>query len=327
MDHRQKMQEYLLQYDIHTNVDDFVSVTSNIYHQFEARQYDERHLSIADSGSHWTRVTQVIAKRFRNADNLTVLDFGCGTGFASQQLLQSSLNSSITKINCYDLSAEMIQVCREKFAKDDRFIFYADHAGLQQMLATGVKCDIIVCNALMHHVLDTASVLGLIAKLLKPEGIFVMGHEPNKNFYCNGILQSVSKVFRLYKRAVRKITKGAGPSGISTNIAHATHAELARQKMIPDHFPASIIPKFVDIHVPMSNYTKQPWGELGFDADFVRNQLGHEFRLVDQITYSHIKDQQADRDFLWKRVAGVLATVFPADGADAIFVFQKSDSQ
>lgn len=322
MSHKQKMQEYLSKYNIAMPIDNFVSVTSNIYHSYEAREYDERHFSIEYSKKYWSKVTDLIAQNFADQNQLTVLDFGCGTGFATEQLLHSALNPKVSAISCYDLSEDMIAVCQQKFTTNPKFSFFSNAKGYEEMLSRNEKYDIVVCNALMHHILEPESVFQLINGLLKTDGIFVMGHEPNKKFYQNDMLQSVSKIFRLYKRVSRRLfAKKIATTNI--NISIATHTELVKKDIVPKDFPSSIIPKFVDIHVPMSNYKVQPWGEPGFDIDYVNRYLDNNFKIVAQITYSHIKDQQAYKTFLWRNAATALSKIFPADGADAIFVFKK----
>lgn len=319
------MQDYLSGFNVRLSVGEFTSVTSNIYHSYEARNYDERHFSIEYSKKYWSKVTRYLSKYFENKQQVSVLDFGCGTGFATERLLLSGLNSQINRLSCYDLSEDMVAVCRQKFGADPRLSFFSNDDGRETMLATKQKYDIIVCNALMHHILEPEFVFALINELLEPGGIFVMGHEPNKRFYNNSILQSASKIFRVYKKINRRLF---GKKRKTTeDIAVLTQKELVQKGMVPVDFPVTIIPKFVDIHVPLSNYAVQPWGENGFDLAYVNHYLASNFGLIAQITYSHIKDQEAYKSFVWRNIAGLLAKVYPKDGADAIFVFKKKETQ
>lgn len=321
MTDQQKMRAYLDCYHIATDVADFVSQTSNIYHGYEAENYDERHFSISYSKKYWSKVTAFLDVHFSGRENLQALDFGCGTGFATEQLLSAQLDRKISAIACYDLSPDMVEMCRKKFGSDARLSFFADHSGYEQLRNNGVRYDIIVCNALMHHILEPASVFGMIADLLKPGGIFVMGHEPNRHFYNNKTLHHFSQLFRFYKRIARKLGKKNPAAG--KDIALLTHQQMYDRGLIPVDFPVRIIPKFVDIHVPLANFNPQPWGENGFDLAYVNQYLNDGFALVTQITYSHIKDQQAYQWAFWKNVAGWLERLYPKDGADAIFVFKK----
>lgn len=321
MTDQQKMRAYLDGYHIATDVADFVSQTSNIYHSYEAENYDERHFSISYSKKYWDKVTAFLDAHFSDRQTVDALDFGCGTGFATEQLLDSKLNSRLRGIACYDLSPDMVAMCRKKFGGDARLSFYADHSGYVQLRDNGNRYDIIVCNALMHHILEPDSVFKMIGDLLKPGGVFVMGHEPNRDFYNNKTLHSFSQLFRIYKRIAKKLGKKS--HGAGKDIALLTHQEMLGRGMIPADFPVRIIPKFVDIHVPLANFNPQPWGENGFDLAYV-NQYLDGFELVTQITYSHIKDQQAYQWPLWKSMAGWLERIYPKDGADAIFVFKKT---
>lgn len=323
MTHKEKMRDYLSQYNIETDVDEFVSATSNIYHSYEARNYDERHFSITYSKKYWRKVTDYLSEKITD-QSVSVLDFGCGTGFAADQILHSGLNTKIGKISCYDLSEDMVAVCREKFAGDSRLSFFAGFSGRDKLLAKNEKYDIVVCNALLHHILEPESVFALIDNLLKPAGIFIMGHEPNKNFYENRALQAMTKAFRFYKKVRRRLfVKGSAPMGLE--IGQLTQIEMVRKGMVPKGFPSGIVAKFVDIHVPFSNFVVQPWGENGFNPDYVNKYLNNSFDEVTQITYSHIKDQEAYKSFVWRNIAGLLSRIFPKDGADSIFIFKKRD--
>lgn len=321
MTHKQKMQAFLDGQNISIPVEEFVSITSNIYHSHEAQQYDERHISIDKSREHWQNVTQSLSSELRDLKRIRVLDFGCGIGFAANELVTSQLNPEISTIVCYDLSPDMIKMCENRFASDSRFEFYADHDGLDHLLNQKVNFDIIVCNSLLHHILEPAEFFKIIARLLSPNGTFVMGHEPNKLFYNNRTLQITSKGFRLYKKVKNRIS----PRGKlnSKNITRLTYDDLLKKSIIDKKFPQSIIPKFVDIHVPMSNYKEQPWGEMGFDVQFLNSNCDSSFSVVKQISYNHIKDQEVYKSKFWTYISRILKRWYPFDGADSITVYRK----
>jgi 2-polyprenyl-3-methyl-5-hydroxy-6-metoxy-1,4-benzoquinol methylase len=69
------------------------------------------------------------------------------------------------------------------------------------------KFDYIMCNALIHHILDHKELFKIFDDSLADNGILIIGHEPNKNFYTNSVLQKVSSVYRIFKRITNKIQK------------------------------------------------------------------------------------------------------------------------
>jgi 2-polyprenyl-3-methyl-5-hydroxy-6-metoxy-1,4-benzoquinol methylase len=320
--HKQKMQEFLDAHHVNMPAEDFVRVTSNIYHAHEAANYDSSHISIDRTRNLWSDVLASLNTTFKKEQQLSVLDFGCGTGFAAEQLITSPLGTKIENVSCYDLSPDMIAQCKAKFSDDARFTYYADASGLNNMLQVEKLFDIVVCNSLLHHILEPDALFELIDGLLKPGGYFIMGHEPNKAFYHNTVLQHISYIFRFFKKVRMKLVPTAKPA-TSKNIAVLTHRDLVTQGIVPKSFPAQIIPKFVDIHVPMSNYKEQPWGEMGFDLKYINQYLGGRYSIIRQKSYNHIKDQGVYASATWSSIAEKLAKIYPSDGADSIFVFKK----
>lgn len=318
--------DFLNEYNIKFTAHDFVEITSNVYHKFEAEKYDYSHYSIELSIPYWRKTLIELEVLLQKKDNLRMLDFGCGTGFATEQVLNSSLKDKFSKIICYDLSPDMIQICNQKFNTINSIEYLSDRSGFENLKNETGKFDVIICNSLIHHILDHKELFKVFKDSLTENGIVIIGHEPNKNFYQNKTLQRVSNIYRLYKKAMAKLGSFFTTMSITiedSDVCKLTYDKLIEKEYITETFPKYIIQKFIDIHVPMNTLKKQPWGELGFNKDFFKISSENNLQVINQISYNHIKDQQAYKSLLWRAIAKILQKIYPNDGADAIFVLIK----
>ena len=283
---------FLKSNNVEVSASDFVKITSNIYHKFESNRYDTSHFSIELSIPHWQKVLNNLD--VFKGEKLNVLDFGCGTGFVTDQIIKSTFFNKELEITCYDLSPDMVEVCKKKFSKFQNINYLSNVQGFETLKNKIGKFDVIICNALIHHILDHKELFKIFDESLMENGVLIIGHEPNKNFYKNTFLQKVSSLFRVIKKITNKIKKGSmHKKPVQQDLCLMTYNELLDKKIIKANFPKHLIQKLIDIHVPMSTLSIQPWGELGFDADFFKRESENKFIIEKQISYNHIKDQQA----------------------------------
>jgi 2-polyprenyl-3-methyl-5-hydroxy-6-metoxy-1,4-benzoquinol methylase len=319
------IEQFLSKHNIQIPARDFVEIVSNIYHKYESQQYDDSHFSIELAIPYWKKVLADIDTQIHDKSNLRILDFGCGTGFATEQILHSNLKNKCSQLVCYDLSPDMIEVCKNKFKSHQKITYLSNREGFENLKNQSGKFDMIVCNSLIHHILDHQLLFKVFEDSLTDNGILIIGHEPNKNFYLNSNLQKVSSIYRIYKKYINKIKR---IFGVEKKIVREldkrtlTYNELLSKGYITNSFPDYLIQKFVDIHVPMSSLKKQPWGEMGFNKLFFDKNIGN-LRLVNQLSYNHIKDEQAYKSVFWKSISKILQKKYPNDGADAIFILKK----
>lgn len=126
-----------------------------------------------------------------------ILDFGCGTGFASEQILRHLPAEQIASLVCYDLSSEMIDRCREKIApRLPTAQFTSDAASLE----SGEPFDLLLTNSLLHHLPDPQATLRQLTDRLALDALWLAGHEPSSRFYKN---PDCLKLFRRYLTASR----------------------------------------------------------------------------------------------------------------------------
>ncbi len=325
-DTKQQIAAFLEAHDIPTPVEAFVAEASNIYHKHEAAIYDARHDGIADMRAVWLNLLE----RFGTAlpARFTALDFGCGTGFASLLALDA-FGERIKRLDCYDLSPEMLAACREKIGAENgrKTRFLCGEEGLAELETA--RYSLAVTNAALHHMLDLEATFHLIDRVLEPGGVYIAGHEPNARFYKNAALVRASKRFSAYKRLKRRFTREfwarkLGRSETWVSVENRTAREMLERGLIPKPLPAGAIPKLVDIHVPIGfDADRQRWGVNGFSGEMIVTRYLTNFELLGFLSYGHIKDNTVRRDPIWRRVEARLAHRHPHDGADCAMVFQK----
>jgi len=309
----------------------FVSIVSNYYHEIESKEYDKLHKTMfKESSKYWNSIINNNINQFE--DNIILLDYGCGTGFATKKILTSKLSSRITKVVCYDLSAHMIEECKKNILSistnnDIEFLFLSGDEGLKRI--KNLKYNVVVTNALLHHLLDLEEFFYFLDIILSNEGVYIAGHEPNTNYYNNHQLIKVTKRFQKYKRITSKFSinyilqkLNLKKSGFK-NIINDTNNKLLEEKLISKKIANDVLPKLVDIHVPIGIDKVQFWGESGFTPKLITKKYCSGLKEIDFQSYFHIKDYKASENKFWKRKMKDLEKKFPVDGADCIMLFKK----
>jgi hypothetical protein len=189
--------------------------------------------------------------------------------------------------------------------------------------------DLIVTNAVLHHLPDLTGFATEADSLLKSRGVYIAGHEPNARYYRNPALATAAGLFRTQKHTLRRIRSFGRRLRDSTGqefetVESATAAEALALGYTTRKLPSGLVRKLVDVHVPASGRQYPEWGYPGFDAEGLAGDLFPNYRLVQAKAYNHIKDDGVGTKGLWGWMQRRLARKWPADGADCTFVLQKS---
>lgn len=325
----EKITVTLRPFNIQVAVPEFIELVSNVYHQFESTVYDSTQISLHDSEKSWQDAIDSLKPEL--SGNIRLLDYGVGTGFATLQVLNSCLGPFVKEVVCFDLSPSMIEICKKKMNSYTgiSFTFLSGVTGRQQ-LEIQKPFDLVVTNALLHHLLDVEGFLKHVQKYVAKSGFYIAGHEPNYNFYINHHLVSVTQAFQRYKRFRQRLTirywlHKAGVKKSFYDLATLTNNELINSRIIKQKIPVNLLHKLVDIHVPFGISKDQPWGEVGFKDEVIAQWLGSDFEMKSIYTYSHIKDGLANSHWYWKKRLFQLKAAYPRDGADALMVFKRKN--
>jgi SAM-dependent methyltransferase len=309
---------------IELEADKFLTVVSNVYHRLEAEHYDASHDEILLGASYWQAILASIKGLL--PPRIRVLDIGCGTGFASEQVLDA-YGSMVESVVCADLSLDMVKQCRARL--EGRIGEGAWLAGSIRCLRKAPHFDLVITNAVLHHVVDLEEFLPTVGAFVKHGGFYVAGHEPGAAFYKSPLLTTWTNRYRKYKkissifsvgRWLRRLRLRAAPMDLDVE----TNKILREMGLINRPLPRGAVSRLVDVHVPPSAPSAPFWGERGLEPEELLRRYMGGFELESMTTYSHIKDTGVQRSILWRRLERALARRMPLEGADIIFAARRA---
>jgi ubiquinone/menaquinone biosynthesis C-methylase UbiE len=97
-----------------------------------------------------------------------VLDFACGTGFATIQLA-----GSVASIHAVDISPKMIELARAKYAAQGAQNVTFAVATLKDASLPEASFDAVLAFNILHGLPDAPAHCARIHRLLKPDGLFI----------------------------------------------------------------------------------------------------------------------------------------------------------
>ncbi len=154
------------------------------------------------------RIAEAIAAEVPLHDGMTVLDYGCGTG-----LLSFPLRDRLGPMTLADSSAGMLAVLEEKIvAHEAQEAMQACRLDLMTDPLPAQRYDLIYTSMTLHHVPDTARILGLFHTLLKPGGYLCIADLDAEDGSFHGIEYEVHHGFERDALAAR--AQAAGFSGV-----------------------------------------------------------------------------------------------------------------
>ncbi len=323
---------WLLPYEPRLPLDRLVVEVNKIFHAFEARGYDSRHPEILRQLPAYWQEMITKADITPRPGGWRILDFGCGTGFASEQILRHLPAEQIASLVCYDLSSEMIDRCREKIApRLPTAQFTSDAASLE----SGEPFDLLLTNSLLHHLPDPQATLRQLTDRLALDALWLAGHEPSSRFYKN---PDCLKLFRRYLTASRNdrgaswwrnlslvalqtrwcktLAKFRSPKRLTAGTAH-------QQGLFGRRPTPHVIDRLVDFHVAHS--ADEAAAGRGFDLDLLQTELRGVWQLRWECSYSFMGTVAESRlPGEWQQACRLLADEFPRDGANLCALWRRA---
>jgi len=129
--------------------------------------YDSMHKKFRD----YAKGTEEVIRRMGIDSNSTVIDFGSGTGAFTLHAARKC-----KKIYAVDISAAMIDYCRQQAEKERLSNIEFHQGGLLTYEHTAEPADAAVCIAVLHHLPDfwKLKALSRCCGMLKPGGRFLL---------------------------------------------------------------------------------------------------------------------------------------------------------
>lgn len=163
---------------------EFHSLVNIIFHDIEARYYDNIHREMWESlPAQYSLLADDILPHLRGGSAMTLLDVGCGTGLATQLLLQTSLGKKISNVNLVDTSPKML----EKAVKRSRGWGKSTRAINSTIESLDGKYDLIIISSVLHHIPDLQVFLDNVSRLQESGGILITIQDPNGGVFENTI--------------------------------------------------------------------------------------------------------------------------------------------
>ncbi len=316
----------MARYEPQVPIPELVEQLNRFYHAREARYYDRQHPEIHQQiGPMWSEMITV-GLAGKSNHSLRVLDFGCGTGFEAAQLLASPYCTSVSQLVCYDLSPEMLEVCRNRLNRFSCFIEYVSE--LEQVSVAHGRFDVLLTNSLLHHLPDPLGTIRSLSHLLSSEAVWLAGHEPSSRFYRNPSCCSVLEAFRRHqrfrkylsprkylRRAMRLLRFNRDPARGAAK--SAVEKDLVRRR--PSR---GAVGSLVDFHVARSS--QEADAGRGFDFREIEENLHGGWDLAWQKSYSFMGPFYEEHlPKKWLAACQELKLAHPNDGSNSCAVWKR----
>ena len=310
---------WLIPYQPLVPLKSLVAEINSIYHSFDAKNYDVEHPEIRLM---WPDLWAEMMRKLPQREGWRVLDFGCGTGFAAEQLLQV-LGSSIHFLVAYDPSQEMLAQGKIRLRNHSNVIF-SDN--LARVGACG-PYNLLITNSVLHHLADfEESILDLQA-FLSDDAYWLSGNEPSPRFYKNSDCVQLFKRYTAYRERMKWFQPAAYIGKLRSifgmNSLSATARTALERGLFAMRPSETAISRLVDFHV--HHVLDDNQSARGLDLSKMQSTFEPHWSLAWYKTYSYLgafSELGAPRR--WQDKASLLKAKFPADGANFCAVWLRS---
>ena len=293
--------------------DKLVKEVNRVFHEEEAKLYDERHPEIERERENWNNILSKCLPY--PPKKCKVLDIGTGTGFVPS-IIDRYLEDSV--IIATDISQNMLLNAKLKLS-NLRNYFESVVCDVEILPFRDNSIDIITINSTLHHIPNYLGMLKETARILSREGILVIMHEPNKLFY-RSLLPKINYVFQLYLNLKFKLKRRQGTEKNWNKFFEGVNQKLLIEGLIEQSLSPRQIQMLVDIHSPTASGI--PDKEKGFVPAHIALQL-KGLRLIEMKTYNYLGKTDPGTDLLSFLLNKVLARLFPGKGYNFSLVLGK----
>lgn len=318
------IEQLLAPYGPRLPLPELVRALNQLYHRFEAADYDRRHPEIHRQLPELWREMVAVARREHGARPWRVLNLGCGTGFEAAQLLGWAGPETIAELHCYDPSPEMLARCQARLGP----LFPSVSLQSELDALQEGPYDLLITNALLHHLPQPLALIAAVLPRLAPDALWLAGHEPSRRFYANPECLRLYQRFQRAERRRRLLAPAAYVGRLShwlgrsaDPVSRTAHA-AARAGLFRRRPSRLAIARTVDLHVAHS--AEEAADGRGFDIRSWRDELDWAWRNLWFRSYGFIgPHHEGDLGAPWAAEAAALAARFPDDGASFCSVWGR----
>lgn len=224
-----------------------------------------------------------------------LLDIGTGTGFVPIAI--SDLLSESNEFVCSDLSNGMLNIAKENISRmknncNCKFDFVKINGDTPLKLPfDNSSFDVIMMNSVLHHIKNISNFLEEINRIIKPNGIVIIAHEPNRKFNDNlflSLIYGLLKIFLLPKLFISEVSQLLGFNQLIKKFI--THS-IKKKKEIVDSKLISINNKLISeslIDKPLDMNEIAMITDVRDSEGFYPIEIFSNFSLIHLETYQHI---------------------------------------
>jgi 2-polyprenyl-3-methyl-5-hydroxy-6-metoxy-1,4-benzoquinol methylase len=182
---------------------EFQRVVNLAFHKSESSVYDSVHRDMWSSLPQQFNllVSDYLASGEDLSHDLAILDVGCGTGLASELLLNTKLGERIREIDLLDTSPEMLEKARQR-SRTWKVKTTTKHCAINSIAVRRGRYDLIITCSVLHHIPDLSEFLQGIRHLQAPGGVLMHFQDPNGDYLHDDLLQARTKELGDYERPV-----------------------------------------------------------------------------------------------------------------------------
>ncbi|MGE3801149.1 MAG: class I SAM-dependent methyltransferase [Candidatus Kapaibacterium sp.] len=307
---------------------------NELFHDLTSEQYqrDVEGEMLQTEGKRWRSVwEEFISKLPEYQQGIHLVDIGTGTGFVPLSIVRYlSKNDHLT---CSDVSRDILNLAQKNLAAISTqasidFVKLSTEAPFRLPFAE-TQFNVVTMNSVLHHLKETSAFLDEINRILKPGGLLVIGHEPNRKFYENLLLRIAYQTTRMVftpKEGVRAVLRKTGMYGLALKfyyalkgdkkekadeIAEKINRQLIEEGLIESPLRPEEIPTITDIR-----------DAEGFDPNF----LLPDYELLHLESYNYLRTVDLNRgnNMIVRRLSNSLAKRYPGEGATFLGVWRKN---
>lgn len=309
------------------NEESLIERVNQLYHDFQAAEFNEVH-------ARRHRMERVFweQKAIQHINDgrsgSRVLDLCSGTGFVPSVLLP--ILPEHFSMGCLDLSPKALDGIKTRMANwQTRLSFHVGSAEKLPFADQSIAC--VTMNAGLHHVPNWQKCLQEVDRVLKPGGVFCLGHEPNQLFFNSPLLVKMERlIWHLFwyaspKQNARRLRKLAGYKEttdyeVSENLGEINDILMA-ERLVDSPLTSDQLRKLVDPHTHQDEDEGEAKG--GFDSAKIISNHFPTYK-VEVLSFSDYGgDMLRKVPFIRRLFDSICTKLFPGRGRLFSFVLRK----